>query len=329
MVTINDIAARAGVSRTTVSRYLNQSGYVSSEAAAAIQEAVSSTGYRPSEQAKALRLQRTNVIGVVLPRINTETTSRIIDGLHHVLEEEGYQMLLTSSNLDMEKEIRQLELLESRRVDGIILSATNRSEKLQETIERLRVPVVAVGQDIHGVSSVFYDDYGAASALMDCFMRAGYRKIGFIGVPESDYSVGVMRKQAYLDKMEAAGQIIAPTWMQTADFDSQSGEKAAEAMLEGDDIPTGILAVTDRLAAGAVNIFRRRYQIPDDVAAAGMGATEMSAYMTPALTTVDYQYETAGENAANILLREIWSGHRKIEKSQMTYRLISRDSLRC
>lgn len=329
MVTINDIAKLAGVSRTTVSRFLNRSGYVGEEANQKIKQVIKETGYTPSEHAKSLRLQRTKVIGVVIPKISTETASRIVDGMDQILSAEGYQILLANSGLNKEKEIDQLKLLESRRVDGIILVATNREARLVETIGQLRVPLIAVGQDIPGSSSVIYDDYYAAKMIMETMIEKGYQNIAFIGVDESDEAVGVQRKQAYLDVMETHHIALEEAWVQTASFNLQAGESSMERILQ-DSVkrPDAVFAVTDRLAVGALQTMRRfGIHVPDEMGLAGMGASEMARYVTPALTTVDYQYEEAGKESARQLLEEIVSGKKKIEKTRLSYRLLERDSL--
>ena len=95
MTTINDIAKLANVSRSTVSRHLNRNGYVSEEAQKRIDKAIQETGYLPSQSAKSLRTKKTGVIGVILPKISTETASRVVDGINQVLQENHFQMLLT------------------------------------------------------------------------------------------------------------------------------------------------------------------------------------------------------------------------------------------
>ncbi|QKS70166.1 LacI family DNA-binding transcriptional regulator [Paenalkalicoccus suaedae] len=328
MVTINDIAKRAGVSRTTVSRVINNSGYVSEASKRRIMTAIEETGYVPSEQAKSLRLKRTKVIGVILPKISTETSSRVVDGINSELNSNGYQILLASSDLSMEREIEHLKLLQSRRVDGIILVATNREQPLLNAIHQAEVPVVVLGQDIKGNSSVLYDDYHAAKAVMNAIFAKGHKKIGFIGVHEQDQAVGVERKQAYLDAMAESGVTIEEGWMQEAIFDIDSGATATKQMMQSLVKPTAIFAVTDRLAIGAMQYLQANgLKIPEDIAIIGIGASDLSKYVTPSLSTVDYFHEEAGILSARLLLNNLQNGEKKVEKSLMRYRLIERNSL--
>ncbi|TMW70145.1 LacI family DNA-binding transcriptional regulator [Alteribacter natronophilus] len=330
MVTIRDIASLAGVSRTTVSRVLNGSGYVSEQARKRVMEVIEETGYVPSEQAKALRTKKSNVIGVILPKISTETASRVADGIDTVLNREGYQMILANAKLKVEKEIEQLKLLESRRVDGIILLATNKEDRLLKAIESLSVPVVALGQDLPSISSVIYDDYHAAREMTEAILKKGRNRIGFIGVYESDHAVGVLRKQGYLDALEAEGKTPEEGWIQKGDFTAESGYRAMKSIWESADRkPDAVFAVTDRLAVGALEYLRAiGVKTPEETAVAGIGNSEISKYVTPSLSTVDYNNEEAGMRTAELLLERLNSSGENREKIVMGYRLLIRDSLR-
>lgn len=319
----------AGVSRTTVSRVLNNSGYVSEEARKRVEKVIEETGYAPSEHAKSLRTKKTKVIGVILPTIQTETPSRIVTGLGKELSENGYQILLANTNLDKTKELEYLELLRLRQVDGIVLIATNTEPALLNKIKSLNIPVVIVGQEVEGdIMYVTYDDYHAARDVTSFLIQKGHRKIAFIGVDEADHSVGYLRKKGFLDEMKANGLTVESEWIQKAIFNIDSGYHAMENIFKTAlEKPTATIAVTDRLAIGAMSYLRENgIQIPNQMAVAGFGASEMSQYLIPSLTTIDYQNEMAGEEAAKQLLAKI---HSKEYQKQiiLRYRLLVRDSV--
>ncbi|PYZ92074.1 LacI family transcriptional regulator [Salipaludibacillus keqinensis] len=329
MVTINDIANLSGVSRTTVSRVLNNSGYVSESAKRKVQEIIESTGYVPSEQAKSLRTKQTKVIGVILPKISTETASRVVDGIDKKLSEHGYHILLANANLNVEKEIEHLRLLQSRRVDGIILVATNIETQLIKTIQEMNVPVVALGQEVPGISSVVYDDYHAAYDVTSLLIEKGHKRIGFIGVSETDRAVGFERKRAFLDAMKAYNLDVYSAWIQEGVFDIHSGGQAMKTILEeSPQSPTAIFAVTDRLAIGAMQVIKEKnIDIPKQISVVGIGASDLSKYVSPSLTTVDYYNEKAGIETANLMIEQLVKKEEKPKKLLMSYGLILRDSL--
>ncbi|AKG74598.1 LacI family DNA-binding transcriptional regulator [Salinicoccus halodurans] len=331
MRTIKDIAKLAGVSRTTVSRVLNNSGYISEKSRKKVMDVIEETGYVPSQHAKSLRTKQTKIIGVILPKISTDTSSRTVDGMNEVFGEKGYQILLTSTNLDKEKEIEHLRLLQNRQVDGIILLATNTDEDLVEEIRKSKVPVVVIGQEVAGdseIPSVIFDDYGASASLMETLIDNGYRKIGYIGVESSDRAVGVLRKQAYIDAMEKHNLEIGETWIQTGDFSIDSGYEAARRIFEGSRNVDAVFAATDRMGIGAFKYLRKeRLSIPEDVAVVGIGSSETSRFIDPAMTTVEYEFEEAGRTGAEILL-DILNGEANVPvKKLLDFKLVSRDSL--
>lgn len=329
MVTINEIAKRANVSRTTVSRVINSTGYVSEEVKRKVLKVIEETGYVPSEHAKSLRTKKTKVIGVVLPKISTETSSRLVRGLDEVFAKAGYQILLTNTNLEPEKEIEYLKLLKSRHVDGIILSATNINEKLVEEISQLKIPFVTVGQSVSGVTNVLFDDYQASKDMVHLLIEKGYENIAFIGVDEKDHAVGYLRKLGYLDAMKEMGLPIEASWIQKGVFDVDSGYECMKSIMNhSKQKPTAILAVTDRLAIGALQFIKERgLTVPDDMAVAGMGASELSRFISPPLTTIEFSMKEAGREAANLLLEQIKGKSSQEVCKKINHRLIERTSI--
>ncbi|MGV2623166.1 LacI family DNA-binding transcriptional regulator [Halobacillus sp. ACCC02827] len=329
MTTINDIAQMANVSRTTVSRALNDSGYVSEEARERIMKIVEETGYIPSQSAKSLRTKRSGVIGVILPRLSTETSTRVVNGINEILSKEGFQILLTNTELDEKKEIEYIRLLKSRNVDGIILLATNVNDALIQAIQDTDVPFLAIGQELPGVTSIVYDDYHAAGDVTNMLIQKGHEQIAFIGVGEDDPAVGRVRKQAYRDRMKENGLTIKEDWVTEGDFSVESGYEAMKRILRAskETKPTAVFAVTDRMAIGAMEYLKEQgYSIPEDMAVAGIGASMMSKHVTPSLTTVDYFNKEAGRKAASVLLQKLKKENLN-KKMELTYRLIVRDSV--
>ncbi|OCA82881.1 LacI family DNA-binding transcriptional regulator [Pseudobacillus wudalianchiensis] len=331
MLTIKEIAEMAKVSRSTVSRVLNDSGYVSEEARRRVLAVIEETGYMPSQHAKALRTKKTKVIGVILPKISTETSGRVVNGINEVLQDQGYQILLTATNLDYQKEIEYLRLLKSRQVDGIILIATTVNAELVAEIHQLNKPFVAIGQDIPKASSVTFDDYHAAKEMTNYLIRKGYKNIAFIGVDESDPAVGIHRKQGFMSAMQDAKLTIHKEWMGQANFTIPSGFEAMKRIIRNSPEnlrPDAVFAVTDRIAVGAMQYLKKAgFTVPQEMAVAGIGAADISKYIDPALTTIDFENERAGREAAVILLEKIESHKEQQKKVVLNYRVIEGDSV--
>ncbi|RKL67355.1 LacI family transcriptional regulator [Salipaludibacillus neizhouensis] len=330
MITIKEIAKLANVSGATVSRVINNSGYVSDGVRQKVMKIVDENKYVPSEHAKALRTKHSKVIGVILPRISTETASRIVNGINEVLAPEGYQIILASSDLELRNEIKYLKLFKSRQVEGIILNATNTSKELMEEVDDLTIPFVAIGQELKGESYVSYNNYEVAKGLTNYLIKKGHKKIAFIGVDEKDTAVGYDRKKGYLDTMKDHSLSIDENWIKTGSFAMTFGEESMESIMNNSlTTPSAVFAVTDRLAIGAMKYLKKHlYKIPDDIAVVGIGASELAEFVEPGLTTVDFNNEKAGREAAQLILNKIQDKEYKNKEIILNYRLIERDSVR-
>ena len=151
---IGDIAEMAGVSRAAVSRYLNN-GYISEEKKERIREAIEKTGYKPSVMAQTLRTKKTRLVGVILPRIHSDSISSIVEGIGTRLNAGGYDMLLATTENDPSRELDFLRIFSNHRVDGVILLATVITKEHRKLLREMKVPVVLVGQSLSGVSCIY------------------------------------------------------------------------------------------------------------------------------------------------------------------------------
>lgn len=320
---IIDIAKLAGVSKSTVSRYLNN-GYVSVEARDKIKRVLDETGFTPQRQAKGMRTKKTNLIGVIVPKISSETPARVVEGITEVLSCNGYDILIANTNLSIEKELEYLNIFKSNQVDGIIFMATKVTDKHIEVIKNLEVPIVVVAQDIENSPSVYFDEFQATEDITNYLIKKGHEKIAYIGVYEEDKAVGLYRKQAYIKTLKNNNIKINYENIKIGDFNEKSGYRLAKEIMEGEDNPKAIVAVTDNLALGAIEyLIDNGYKIPEDIAVVGMGDSKISRVITPKLTTVHYHYKTAGRKSAEIILDEL---DRSIEKDKS---MIKKVKLNC
>lgn len=307
-MTIAEIASRAGVSKAAVSRYLNN-GYVSSEKREAIRRVIEETGYVPSQQAQTLRTGKSRMVGVIVPRIDSESISRVVAGISRVLEEQGYRLLLANTDNRVEKELEYLEVFRSGNVDGVILVATILSAAHKQALGALGCPAVLAGQRMEGLSCVYHDDEGAARAVTELLLQNGRRRIGYIGVTPRDKAAGAARRAGWQEAMRAAGQEPDPAWMEQSDFSIDGGYAAAERLLARVPDMEGIFCATDSIAIGAKKWLEEHgRRIPADIALAGIGHSRLSELVRPRLATAHYYYQSSGEEAARDLLEIIEQG---------------------
>lgn len=326
---IIEIAKMAGVSKSTVSRYLND-GYVGEESRKKIKSVIESTGFLPQRQAKSMRTKKTNLVGVIVPKIGTETAPRVIDGITEVLSTYGYDVLIANTNLSIEKEMEYLKIFRNNQVDGIIFMATKITESHLNIMKEVKVPIVIVAQNIEEYHSVYHDDYNASKDVVEYLINKGHKNIGFIGVYEEDISVGYERKRGYIDKLKENNINVNLESIKIGDFTGESGFKLTKELMSQENKPTAIFAVTDNIAIGAIEWLREnKYRVPEDIAVIGMGDSILSKVITPKLTTLHFCYKTSGIKSAEIMIKLLKKT--KVEdiekKLKLTYRLVERDSV--
>ena len=328
---IIDIAKLAGVSKSTVSRYLNN-GYVSSEARDKIKKILDETGFTPQRQAKGMRTKKTNLIGVIVPKISSETPARVVEGITEILSPNGYDILIANTNLSIEKELEYLNIFKVNQVDGIIFMATKVTEKHIEVMNNLEVPIVVVAQDVEGFSSVFFNEYDATRDITSYLIEKGHNKLVYIGVYEEDKAVGLYRKEAYIETLKENNINIVEENIKIGNFSEESGYELAKDIIENGNIPTAIVAVTDNLALGAIEYLTdNNYRVPEDIAVVGMGDSKLSRVITPKLSTVHYHYKTAGRKSAEIILEYLkdttTNKEKMVKKVRLDCLLVKRNSV--
>lgn len=324
---ISQIAKLAGVSPAAVSRYLND-GYLSDEKREAIAKVIKKTGYIPSTQAKTLRTKKSNVIGLIIPKIDSDSISQVVAGIDEVLSKNGYQMLLANSYNDEEKELSYINTFKQNIVDGIILFGTVLTPAHEKIIKALDIPVVVLGQQTDIASCIYHDDYSSAVGLTKYIIDQGYKNIGFIGVTEKDIAVGIDRKQGYLDALTAAGIKHSNSLIKTGSFSMENGYEHAKALLASSQKLDAIICATDTIALGAIKYLNEAgISIPGDVAVAGFGDGKASSILNPSLTTVHFYYRQCGMEGAKLLLDKINDSETPNRSMKLGFEIIKNKSV--
>lgn len=327
-MTINEIAAMAGVSRATVSRYINH-GYVSEEKKEAIRKVIEATGYQPSMTAQNLRSRVTKFIGVIIPRIDSDSISRMVAGIGDVLSAEGYQLLLANTNNNEKEELKFLSLFKENHVDGIILMGTIFTTEHKKALKSLSVPIVILSQRLPGYSCVYFDDYSASYALTDRLLAHG-TNFAYLSADLKDQAVGMERRNGFLQAIKNRGLSVPGGCILEARFSMDSGyEQAKELFSRNPKIDT-LICATDRIAVGAMKYIRELGKsIPEDVQIAGIGDSKLAQVTTPALSTVHLYYKTAGKEAARLLIDRIREGNSTASKElKLGFQLMMKGSTR-
>lgn len=323
---ISEFAKAAGVSKSAVSRYFND-GYLSEEKRRQIEQALEKTGYVPDLSARSVKTRVTKLIGVIMPKLSSESCARVTEGISEVLRAEGYQLLLVNTSNDERREIDSLELFRQNRVDGVILLATVFTPLHRSVLSKMHVPVVIVGQQLDGYNCVCHDDKGAAYALTKLMLDKGREKPGFIGVKREDIAAGAARWKGFEKAVTEAGLNVPKGFVETARFDMDSGYEKARHMLSGRVKPDCIFCATDSIAIGVMMYCKEQsIRIPEDIMIASIGDNKIgrAAYVT--LTTAHFHYKTAGIDAAEMLLLQMKHRDNIAKLLQLDYEIIERGS---
>ena len=325
--TLAMVAERAGVSPSTVSRILNGTAVVSDEKRAAVDQAIAKLGFVPNPVARGLAGGRTLSIGVVSQAIDSPFYGAALRGIEVELGTAGYSPLFMSGHWRADEEARCIDVLRSRRVDGLIVLTGRLADSALRSLAR-SLPVVVTGRSLKASNllSMDFDNREGARQATQHLIDLGHRRIAFIsGDPEHPDAVD--RQQGYRSAIEAAGLRFDPALVAPGNFSEHSGLLAVERLLDSRTRFSAIFAANDQMAFGAsLGLYRRGLRVPDDVSMVGFDDVAGSVYMVPPLTTVHNPIQEIGELAARAML-SLLAGERPAVEVPAP-RLIVRESTR-
>ncbi|MDO5131484.1 MAG: LacI family DNA-binding transcriptional regulator [Eubacteriales bacterium] len=328
-MTIKEVAQLAGVSPAAVSRYLN-GGSISEEKRARVRRAIEETGYRPNPMAQTMRTGRINQVGVIVPRIHSDSVSRITAGAAQELFKQNYMTVLGCTENSTETELRYLEIMQENQVSGILLMGTILTEEIAQALRTCRVPVVVTGQNFEGLTCVCHDDFHAVRDLTNLLIARGRRRIAMISAPEEDVAAGLNRRRGAEQALLDAGLDVAAMPREISTFDAKGGKAAMSRLLDRCPDLDGVVCATDTIAMGAICALREAGRsIPGDVSIVGVGDSWVDTVSTPALTTARFFYRQCGEVAAKLLLEMIDADAPAdhIRQIRLNYRIVERGSV--
>ncbi|MEU0514683.1 LacI family DNA-binding transcriptional regulator [Amycolatopsis sp. NPDC006125] len=301
--TLRTIAQSAGVDISTVSRVLNGSPEdaaraASRETADAIRKWAARLDYRPNPHAKSLRTQRSNLVGVLVPRLSDVVLATIYEGIEDAAAGHGLATFVMNSHDRPAEQRARTELALSRRVDGLILGDAHHDGEFTGELAERRVPFVLVSRHAGGHPSVTCDDYRGGRLVAEHFLELGHRRAGVIA-GEPFASTGIDRTAGFADRYRQEGLEVATVH---SGFDTVGGHRAAERLL-AETGPTAIFAVNDFAAIGALGAVRDAGLRPGaDVAVAGFNDTPLAAELPVPLTSVRSPMHEMGRRALELLV---------------------------
>lgn len=298
--TIDDVAAMAGVAKSTVSRYLNGKP-VRDESARRIQQAIDHYHYEANVFAR-LSAKQSHIIGIILPSFDSVTTPRVLTAIDKYLRAKSYTPLFINTEGDLAYEVRSIGNLARMNVDGIIIVATYITPAHEKAVQAIKTPVVFMGQEFHPGVSIMDDNLAAGEELGRYLAGRGLTRVGFLWVSEDDIAVGQQRKEGVLRGLQACGITDVRNYL--ADFTYQTSLAVARDILRSPDRPEVLVCATDRIAYGVYKAARELgLRIPEDISVTGFGGYETNELLIPPLTTIRFDAETQAIICAETVLK--------------------------
>jgi len=332
-VSIKDIAQAANVTPGTVSRALRDSPRVNPETKKRIQRLADEMGYTPDAQARSLVMGRTQTIGVVVTTLTDPFVGTIVQTIESAAYEQGYTVILASSNDMPEREIEAVQMLQSRRVDGVIVTSSRVGSLYQGHLDRLRVPVVLINSLVHHAGgstySISVDNHHGGYLATNHLLEKGHRRIAYISAPV-DRSDNAERQRGYRDALAEAGIEATPSLIVQGTGRAGGGQRALPMLLSLDSVPSAVFCYNDITAIGLMSAAQDAgLSVPGDLAVVGFDDIAFARLAHPSLTTIAQPVDKLGRGAIEMVLTRLSDDGRSeetVSDAQVCGRLIVRAS---
>jgi LacI family transcriptional regulator len=308
-VTLDDIAAKLNVSKVTVSKALRGHPDISTETSKKIKKLARELGYSPNFMARNLSSKRSNTIGVVIPKIAHFFFSSVIEAIYDRAFENNYEIILTVSQENAEREAKHIQSLLSMRVDGLIVSVSQATKDyaIFENVKARGVPLTFMDRvpDLEGFSSVVADDRGGAFAATEQAINIGYKKISHLAGYQYT-NIGRERYLGFVDAMKQYGIPIKPEWVVRGGFSEIDGYRGFGEIYKSGKLPEFIFASTFPVALGVYRATEEHgLKIPDDIDIISFGSSGLNQFLSPPMSYVEQPSIELGQKAFDLTLESI------------------------
>jgi LacI family transcriptional regulator len=328
-VVLSDVANLAGLSKATVSRYLNNNIVLPQATVKRIEDAISELNYQANSLARRLSKGGSETIGLVLPDITNPFFAGLADAAEEAASEHHYSLVLCITRNNPDKERQFIRWLDTCQVDGLLFT-TNRPDNgllLEELVGHQRI--VLIDEDIPGsiVPKVFVDNIQGGRMATQHLIAAGHRRIAFVGGPDALMSVRE-RHEGFLQAMQFAGLACPPEWVLYGEYSREFGQAALHRLMSLPVAPTAVFAASDFLVLGLLDgLAQRGLMAPAALSLVGFDDASYAELITPRLSTIRQPAKLLGRTAIEILMK-LLNGHQDFEnETRIPVEWVGRDSV--
>lgn len=325
---LGDVARYAGVSATTVSRFLNDSEKVKPSTRKRIQEAVDALGFVPNGAARTLASNRSYVVGAIVPTLDHALFSRELSSIEEKLAKRGYSLIVASSNYDPTQEADLIRQMLSRNVDGLVLVGADRSQKTYDLMTGRGLPFVTTWakSDTMKHPQIGIDEFRAAHDVTNHLLDLGHTKFGSILLHSKNNDRATARLEGIKAALSARGQILPANCVLERPINHLEGQIGIRHLLDQSNAPTAVICGSDVFAIGTLLECKRlNISVPEQLSVVSFDNSELAPLMDPPLTTVDLAVRGIGSRAADYLLNAI-GGESTPTRTVLDYQLVVRKS---
>ncbi len=332
-VTINDIAEKVGVSHATVSRVLNNSGYVKDETREKVLKVIKDLNYTPSAIARSLSTSKTNTIGVIVPDINNLFFGDIIKGITEIADEHNLNIILCDTDEDKDKELKAINVLKEQRIQGLIITPTfykdtGKSENLN-TLKNLGIPIILIDGHVEYLdfSGVFIDHIKGAYDGTAALIEAGHRKVAII-TGDMNSRPAKERLIGYEKALEANNIPIEEEYIFYGNYKYETAYEITKQILKMDNRPTAIFVSSNTMILGCIKAFyEEKLDIPKDMAIIGFDKVDVLNIIGMNISFINGPSIELGRLGMQMLLENLDSkGHTEIKRVTILPELLLKGS---
>lgn len=322
MLTIKEVAELAGVSKSTVSRVLNNKGYVSNEARQKIETVIKEHQYKPSAAAVSLSKQESSIIGVVIPEIDNPFFGEVLKGITETADENGFSLIFCDTQNNGEKELKALGMLQQQRVRGVIITPAmgyvglESVEKIKAALSKLNVPIVIVDRDFDYSEwdTVYFQNYESGYIAAESLIKAGNHRIGII-LGDMQLKIARERYRGFKDAMAAYHKEVLEKDVWKGDFTADTAYRLMNRMIASGDLPDAMVTTNNLTSIGFIKaMVEAGISIGGDIAAVGIDRIPILDVLGFYFSCVSRDTEEMGKMAMKLLMHRMEkpNGHRNI-----------------